>query len=74
MPDRLEAPNEDAYGDGYGEDGRWLPRECVLCSAVTHLRCGVCRYAVCHNCPACPNGCEGPRPSSPDFQRAIGEP
>lgn len=54
----LDAANEDAYGSGYGEDGRWLPRECVVCFAETQLRCSVCRHAVCHNCAECPNGCD----------------
>jgi hypothetical protein len=53
----FDTENEDAYGLGYGSDGRWLPRECIACAAETQLRCAGCRRAVCHNCE-CPDACE----------------
>jgi len=72
MADLLEAPDEDAYGGGYGPDGRWLPRPCVICDADTQLRCSVCRYAVCHNCNACPNGCDGVGESTAGLGKPTG--
>ena len=60
MTNDLEVPqdDEDAYGRGYGPDGRWQLVPCIVCDADTQLRCSLCRHAVCHTCEACPNGCD----------------
>jgi hypothetical protein len=46
--------------EGYGPDGRYLPKECVACRDDTQQRYGGCRQAVCQVHDACPNGCDDP--------------
>ncbi len=56
----------------YGPDGRYIPRECIVCHEDTQTRCGGCRQPICQHHESCPNGCDNFTGPTSDW-KAIGE-
>jgi hypothetical protein len=50
--------HEHDLEEAHGPDGRYLPKECIVCHEDTQLRCGGCRQPICHLHASCPNGCD----------------
>lgn len=50
--------NEHDVEEAHGPDGRYYPKECIVCHEDTQLRCGACRQPICHSHGPCPNGCD----------------
>ena len=74
MSDDEHGPGEHDLEEAMGEDGRYLPLECIVCHEDTQLRCGGCRHPICHHHEACPNGCDELPDSAFDQMRLWRDP